>query len=177
MNSLLRSTIVILALTLVSCQSSGDAVQVNGLKDIAHLEEFTQNGVVVKFSLQEDAEKQQYLSALFSPVESGYYLYGAELPEEGIKGLGVPTGFKILESNGLKTEGVVFADQASQNLEVTFLGIQLPVYEVGPVTLRMPVEVETKGANLEMEVSYMACRKEDGTCLPPVRKKTLTLTI
>ncbi len=177
MNSLLRSAILLLALALASCQGSGEAVHLDGLKDIANLEEFTKNGVRVQFLLQEDVDEKQYITAQFSPLEPGYYLYGAELPEEGIKGLGVPTGFKVLESDGVKSKGQAFADRESQNIDVEFLGIQLPVYEVGPVTLRMPIEVEAEGARLEVQVSYMACRKEDGICLPPVRKKKQTLTI
>ncbi len=145
MNRISRAVSLILALALLSCQDSGNTVQLDGLRDIAGLEEFTQNGVHVQFKLQEDAGLQQYLSAIFAPTEPGFYLYGAELPEEGINGLGVPTGFKILNGKGAKQEGELFADQVSKSLHVEFLNIQLPVYEVGPVTLRMPIEIATGG--------------------------------
>lgn len=180
MRNALRLVVLVILFFASSCTDAaqqGSVANNEGFTTVAEIDEAAENGVSVKFLLQEDEGGTQYLSAQFTPLKPGYYLYGYELPEEGIKGLGVPTRMKVLSSEGMVAGSQVITDPQSFNLKVEVLDIEMPVYEVGPVTLSLPVEKESDTGQLELELSYMACNKADGTCLPPVRNKKHTLTL
>ncbi len=157
---------------------SGGDQQGPALEYAKSLDEFVQNGAQVNFMLQQDANSQSYLTARFTPMEAGYYFYGNELPVGGIQGLGVPTRLDILSNEGvIINDGEVISDKSSINLKIEYMDVELPVYEPGPVSLSIPVHIETEDAAVEVGISYMLCRKSDGTCLPPVRNKAVKLSL
>lgn len=159
--------------------SRGQSQDAPAYNHVKSLDEFDQNGARVTFAIEEDLASQTYLTGKFTPMESGYYFYGNELPMGGIQGLGVPTRMDLHSNTDIATNGGdVIVDQASFILKIETLDVELPVYEPGPVTLRIPVNIEGRdGVATEVRVSYMMCRKSDGVCLPPVRNKPVMLSL
>lgn len=144
----------------------------------AQLGQFSKNGVDVSLALERDSLGQSLLSATFSPREPGFHLYGKELPETGIKGIGVPTRLALPSTTALGSAGPVFADATPRDVFNDVLAITLPIYPEGPVTLRLPVEFidETPGRPTQVALSYMACQT-NGSCYPPVRRHLLDITL
>lgn len=142
------------------------------------LAEFTENSVRVTVALETDVEGQALLRATFSPTEPELHLYGKDMPETGVNGIGVPTRIELQSQGDIKPAGPVFADVPAHDLGVDVLGVTLPIYPEGPVTLRLPVDLLRPGGDLaiHLAVSYMAC-KANGQCKFPVRNKIVTFTL
>ena len=130
----------------------------------AKLAEVTENFVKVAVSLEADSAGQPVIRATFTPIQEGLHLYGKDMPEEGVNGLGRPTRLNVL-GGAIKSAGPVFSDLSPHDLD------GLPVYPEGPVTLRQPIKI-TRGSDLtaQIELTYMACRT-GGECKIPVERK------
>jgi len=77
------------------------------------------------------------LTATYRPDRAGFHLYSATLPPDGIDGLGRPT--VLAAGHGLTATGPAVADRQPVTRHETELGVDLPVYPDGPVTLTLPV--------------------------------------
>src|SRR2546428_2622147 len=73
---------------------------------------FTEHGVEVAVLLESDVDGRSLLTATFRPVEQGFHLYGTDMPEGGIKGVGVPTRFEVSADSSIIVAGPTFSDIA-----------------------------------------------------------------
>ncbi|SRR5258706_5203378 len=165
---------------LIGCGRGKDARSYSASAVFAErtaLTEFVKNGVRVAVALESDERGQLILRATFTP-DAGFHLYGKDLAENGVNGIGVPTRLELVNSSSLQAAGPVFSNISPHDLRVESLGITLPVYPEGPVTLRLPVELpsRTRDVAAQIAVSYMAC-STDGVCKIPVKKKILGIKI
>lgn len=142
-------------------------------REIATAAEFTQHGVRVRISLEEDLRKQRWLAAHFTPIVPGVHLYGASLPSTGIDGLGRPTRVTIRPSGHWRVTGPVVANRREEPFRLDPLPQLLPVYPAGPVTLRLPVSLASTRGRGDALVTYMGC--SDTGCLPPVVDRVVPL--
>jgi thioredoxin 1 len=149
-------------------------------KVVKALGSFSQGGVRVDITLQEDASfpndpsRQRWIAAAFVPERSDAHLYAKELPAHGVDGLGRPTQLSVVSSSGVRVIGDPVADRRVRADVIEELHLSLPVYPNGPVTLRLPVTLE-RGARAELSVSYMACGGIG--CQPPVSDKRIDVML
>ena len=138
---------------------------------------FTEHGVKVTFALDRDSSGDAWLAATFDPVLADSYLYGQELPLDGINGAGQPTRFEITSTTGAKALNSTVASRPSELSRIEALKGDLIVYPKGPVTLRIPVELPARGASgrTEVAVTYMTCGPTG--CLPPVKDKRVVINV
>lgn len=129
---------------------------------------FTKNGVEVTLNWVETAGGPE-LEASFAPTEENFHLYSIDMPESGIDGVGRPTQVEII-SNNAAIRGPVTANQPV--IETPFEGFSapFPLYPDGPVTLSVPVSVESgaEGQPVELAITYIACSGA-GICKPLVQ--------
>ncbi|MBO3737186.1 protein-disulfide reductase DsbD domain-containing protein [Actinoplanes flavus] len=109
------------------------------------------------------------LTATFTPPD-GFHLYSMDLPAGGVDGIGFPTVAR--PGGALTPTGPVTADRAVTELRPAGLGLVVPVYPDGPVTLTVPVRAGA-GDQHEVTVGYAACSA--GSCLPPVTGEQVVL--
>ncbi|WP_200213545.1 protein-disulfide reductase DsbD domain-containing protein [Micromonospora coerulea] len=126
-------------------------------------------GVSVEATLT-DGPNGARLRATFRPQRPGFHLYSTDLPPYGVQGLGIPTVVAVRGS--LDAIGAPTADKPVSELRIEELGVTLPVYPDGPVTVTLPVR-STGDGPAEVVVTYGACSAS--TCLPPVREQTIAL--
>jgi hypothetical protein len=126
--------------------------------------EFHRGGVTVSLHLH-DGE----LTAVYRPDRAGFHLYSMDLPPDGVDGLGRPT--VLAAGHGLTATGPVVSDREPILLRQVELGVDLPVYSDGAVTLTLPVTVS--GSRVEAVVGYAACSASQ--CLAPVTASTVVL--
>jgi hypothetical protein len=126
--------------------------------------QYHEAGVTVALSLHSG-----YLTATYKPDQAGFHLYSASMPAGGVDGLGRPTVLKA--GRGLTATGSATADRKPVTLHEAELGVDLPVYPDGPVTLTLPVRAS--GTSVEAIIGYAACSTTE--CLMPVIEKTVTL--
>jgi hypothetical protein len=103
------------------------------------------------------------LQATYRPQRPGFHLYSISLPANGVDGLGVPTRLGV--EGGLRATGSPTSDRPVRVLSLRGLGVPLPVYPDGPVTITLPVS-RTRSTSARVVVSYGAC--STSTCLVPV---------
>jgi len=111
------------------------------------------------------------LAATFVPHE-GFHLYSATLPATGIDGVGRPTRLEV--GGRLTATAAATADRDVTTLHIDGVNAPVPVYPDGPVTLRLPVQLSGSGPD-QVWLSYAAC--SNTTCLPPVSRLPVTLTL
>jgi len=141
----------------------------------ALLASFSESGVAVEIGIQELSGKV-WLAGRFRPERAGFHLYSKDMPRGGIDGLGYPTILEISKPGALRLPGPLEADQPVVTQRIPILHQSFPIYPEGPVTLRLPVQIDRKDtAPAEISISYMAC--SPGTCLPPVIDKRLYIKI
>jgi hypothetical protein len=109
------------------------------------------------------------LTATYRPDRPGFHLYSAAMPPDGIDGLGRPT--VLSAGRGLTATGPAVADREPVTLREIELGVDLPVYPDGPVTLTLPVAAA--GPPAEAVIGYAACSAT--RCLMPVTGRTVPL--
>jgi hypothetical protein len=109
------------------------------------------------------------LTATYRPDRAGFHLYSAAMPPDGVDGLGRPT--VLAAGSGLSATGPAVADRAPTTLHEAELGVDLPVYPDGPVTLTLPVTAA--GGPVQAVIGYAACSLTE--CLVPVTGKSVTL--
>lgn len=112
------------------------------------------------------------LEVLFTPPAPGFHLYSLSLPDGGVQGLGIPTRLSV--RGALAETGPVTAGEPTQSLDIAVLGVKLPVYPDGQVTLSLPVR-HTEGSTADVVVSYGAC--SSSTCLAPVTDEAIPITV
>ena len=144
---------------------------------LSSLPGFTENGVRVSFALERDDLGETWLSSTFSPSSPGFQLYGVDLPNRGIDGVGRPTRVEITSTTGLRVTGELLETVKPTIEHVKILNLDFPMYPAGPVTLRIPVALSRlgQGAKVEAAVTYMACGPNG--CLPPVDSRRVALNI
>ena len=131
---------------------------------------FTERGVRVNVSLQETSSRRTWLTATFTPTKSETHLYGKDLPPSGVNGLGRPTRLAIVSGTGVTVTGDVVANRVVLDDRLEELKTTLQIYPAGPVSLHLPVRVQTgRSSHAELSISYMACGTNG--CLPPVTDK------
>lgn len=135
---------------------------------------FTENYVEVSISLERNPDRTTFLSATFTPAD-GHHLYSTHIPIHGLEGLGRPTLLELTEESQMTALGAVIESVQAQ--EPDFEPKELHVYPVGPVTLRLPVELPSGNAWIddEVRITYMACTAYQ--CKPPVVGKIVPVRI
>jgi hypothetical protein len=118
---------------------------------------FVESGVEVTLRVSRTT-----VEAVYRPTRGGYHVYSIGLPQGGIDGLGVPTRLRV--RGGLIGTGPATANETPRTLDLPTLGVRLPVYADGPVTVSLPVR--RTGRTADILVSYGACSPT--TCLAPV---------
>ena len=126
--------------------------------------EYRESGVTVTLLLRAGT-----LTATYRPDSAGFHLYSADLPVNGMDGLGRPT--VLTAGHGLAAAGPAVADREPITLHEVELGVDLPVYPDGPVVLTLPVTVSAE--LVEAIIGYAACSRTQ--CLQPVTDKVVTL--
>jgi hypothetical protein len=129
-------------------------------------------GVTVRVSLIDRGSGGSQLKVRFAPLSPGFHPYSLSLPNGGVQGLGIPTRLGV--RGALTAAGAVTADQPTRQLAIATLGVRLPVYPDGPVTLTLPVR-RTDGRTAQIVISYGAC--SSATCLAPVIDEAIPLAI
>ena len=136
---------------------------------------FTERGVRVSVSLQENPSRRTWLTATFTPTTSATHLYGKDLPRQGINGLGRPTRLAVVAGTGVTVTGALVADRTVRDDRLEALNTTLQIYPPGAVSLHLPVRLETgRPLRAELSISYMACGTNG--CLPPVSDRRLVVT-
>ena len=137
----------------------------------------TEHGVKVTFGLDRDSSGAPWLAATFAPELADSYLYGQQMPLDGIDGAGRPTRFEITSTTGAKSLDSAVATRATEISRLEALKQDLPVYPTGPVTLHVPIELPERGASgrTEVSVTYMTCGPTG--CLPPVMDKRVVINV
>ncbi len=140
--------------------------------------ELTEAGVRVVVSLESDDQHRPVLRATFTPLESGFHLYGKDLPLTGVQGVGRPTRLDLPKQSSIRAVGPAFTDVTPQDLQFDAIGAALPVYPEGPVTIRLPVELSPAQGDFtaQLALSYMACQT-NGQCRFPVSNKVVDVHI
>ena len=138
------------------------------------LGEFVDRGVHVAITLDRDRSGGWWLAGRFVPTAAGTHLYASDLPADGIQGLGRPTRIAVTGSS-IRATGPIVADRAAVADRVEGLGITLPIYPPGDVTLRMPVAILTPRGKAAVVVSYMACGPRG--CLAPVSGRRVPIVL
>jgi hypothetical protein len=147
-------------------------------RQIASLGAHEQHGVRVTVALETDRlGRRHWIAATYAPVEPGVHLYGASLPAQGIDGLGRPTVLRVADSPLWRVTGDVVADRVEYLDRIDALGVSIPVYPPGAVTLRVPVRLAPHrgGAEDRVTIGYMGC-SEVG-CLPPVTNRSVMVRL
>lgn len=142
------------------------------------LSAFTENGVHVDITLEQDANGTFLLASTYIPIDAHTHLYSTDLPRDGLNGAGRPTLVELPAQSGVHRIGQLTADKPEILDPFPTLNIAFPIYPDGPVTLRLPIALETHDTQLDMSVNvtYMAC-SSTGFCLPPVENKSVSLSI
>jgi hypothetical protein len=142
------------------------------------LSAFTENGVHVDIALEQDANGRFLLASRFTPIDAHVHLYSTDLPRAGLNGAGRPTLLELPAQSGVHLIGQLIADQPVILDRFPTLNTAFPIYPDGPVTVRLPIAIETHDTQLDMtvHVTYMAC-SSTGFCLPPVENKPILLSI
>ena len=132
------------------------------------LHKFTKNYVTVEVSLVRTGD-DVILQAVYAPTEPDLHLYGIELPDGGIDGVGRPTRLEVADGP-LASAGELTADVPVIEKIYPISDKPFPIYPDGPVIVSLPVELLEKsppGSISFVSVKYMAC-SSDGGCKPPV---------
>ncbi len=139
---------------------------------VASLHEFTENGARVEVLLEKDSDGQHWMAAVFSPLEKDSYVYGKDIPPDGVDGLGRPIRFAITSTIGAQPAGPAVADRVVQEKKAESLNLVIPSYPYGPVTLRFPITLPAASASTRTEIviGYMVCGETTG-CQAPVEKR------
>ena len=157
-----------LLLAAAGCGSTRASPAISTLATATH----TRAGVSVRVSLVALGSAGWQLKVLFTPLSPGFHLYSLSLPDGGEQGLGIPTRLSV--RGALNATGVVTAAEPTQQLDIAVLGVKLPVYPDGPVTLDLPVR-HADGTAAQVVVSYGACSA--ATCLAPVIDEAIPVSV
>lgn len=161
-------------LTLIgsaACQSASAL----GPSQILQLATSTENYVDVSITLERRGNDRIFLSATFTPLNSGLHLYSKEIPKTGLDGLGRPTLLELSKDSSIKVVSKLLESTSPQR--PTSPPLDLLTYPAGPVTLSYQILLP-EGSNWiedEVIVTYMACN--DLGCRPPIQQKPIAIKI
>lgn len=124
---------------------------------------FTENGVTVTLSVSDWHASQGTLTAVFTPEVKGFHLYSADLPPNGIEGVGRPTAMAV--TGALKAQGRLTAAADVRSISVPGVDAPVPVYPDGPVTTSLPVRADA-GGDATVLFGYASCSTRDGCTIP-----------
>lgn len=141
-------------------------------KQAPQVAQFSSQGVTVSVNVKDRSATRATIVATFSPDKPGFHLYSADLPADGIQGVGRP--IKVTPQGSLRSAGKLTANADVVMLHLAGSDLTLPVYPDGPVTAELPVAVNGTGA-ATLLVSYAACSSEN--CLPPVTDHPIELRV
>lgn len=131
---------------------------------------FTDQGVTVSVALQQDTGGTATFAVTFTPDRPGFHLYSADLPPDGVDGIGRP--LSLSPGGVLRAAGRPTTDVAARPEPIAGAGVSVPVYPDGPVTATLPVTVTAAGP-ATLAVGYAACSATE--CLPPVTGHMIAL--
>jgi len=150
-------------------RASGHLVA-NGVEVTVTLVGTLADGTLADGTLADGTLADGTVAATFRPQQPGFHLYSVALPEQGVGGLGIPT--RLAAGTDLRPGGGATANRPVRALRLPGLGLDLPVYPDGPVTVVLPVR--RTGPHPSVLVSYGACSAT--RCLVPVRAVAILLT-
>jgi hypothetical protein len=134
-----------------------------------------ESGVHVELAYSGGAQGE--VVAVFRPLETGFHLYGPELPRDGIGGAGRPTLLEVKPGSGWRAIGQLVPEPSTTPMLVPTFDRAFPIFPEGPATLRLSVERDptaSASTDLIVSVTYMAC-SFSGLCLAPVIGREVTL--
>ncbi|MER7577915.1 hypothetical protein [Streptomyces sp. NPDC126514] len=134
---------------------------------------FTKNGVTVDLRVAEWKAPNGTLEVTFTPTDEGFHLYSADLPADGVEGVGRPTVVAL--SGAITAAGEPTASSSVSNIRVPGVKSTVPVYPDGPVTLTVPVHTDGTG-NAAALLTYASCSTAEG-CTVPVEKHPVALHV
>ncbi|MGP3690524.1 hypothetical protein ACTVZO_38510 [Streptomyces sp. IBSNAI002] len=134
----------------------------------AAVAEFKENGVTVKLSVSDWKASAGTLVATFTPDKPGYHLYSADLPADGIEGVGRPTEIRL--GGTAAATGALQADADVRTISVPGVDSPVPVYPDGPVTTRLPIRATGPG-EAEVVIGYASCSSTEGCTIPVSGRK------
>jgi hypothetical protein len=166
-----RRIIVFLLVSLISILSVSCTARAG---ESISLVSFTRNYVEVSIDLERNAEGYIFLAGTFTPPK-GYHLYSKDIPLHGVDGLGRPTLLALTEDSQSKAAGDLTESVRAQ--EPDFGPNELWVYPLGPVTLRLPIELPPGHTWIsdEISVTFMACSASQ--CKPPVVGEIVSIRV
>lgn len=132
----------------------------------------TERGVTVDIEVVVDNDGSALATARFTPDTQDWHLYDTSMALDGVEGFGRPTRLDI--TSGALSMGPTTADREPYDLAIGPLGITVPVYPDGPVTLTTPF-VSTD-SSVDVALTYMSCGS-DGGCTVPVTNRTVQITL
>jgi hypothetical protein len=147
-----------------------------GISPVAELKSFEANGVSVTITHCVDSNGADLLAATFTPVDDGFHLYGMNLDTDKTDGIGMPTLFAVQTDDSVMVDGQPFDSVDPVEKKNETLGVTLPVYPEGPVTLYVPIVIKGSPVHITASVTYMACQ-DNGVCLNPVMGRQVDMTI
>jgi hypothetical protein len=136
------------------------------------LARFDEQGVTVTVTWAKRSGASATLDVTFTPDRPGFHLYSADLPADGIDGVGRP--LTIAAGGVLHAAGRPTTDVPTHMLALQGADMSVPVYPDGPVTAELPVTIAGPGA-ADLSVGYAACSETE--CLPPVTDHKVGLRI
>lgn len=131
-----------------------------------------ERGVTVDIEIMVEEDGSASAMATFTPDNTAWHLYDTTMSANGVDGFGRPTRLDVIA--GASSTGETTADQKAYDLPIEPLGITVPVYPDGPVTLTTPF-VSTDGS-VDVSLTYMSCGS-DGGCTVPVFNRTVQITL
>ncbi len=141
---------------------------------------FEQAGVRLEVAVTAQDDGSGLLEAVFTPIEptkgSPWHLYSKDLPKEGIDFIGRPTLIEIDPGQGVTALAPLEADRETHDL--VMLGMMVPVYPPGPVTLRQRIGLpagDGTAVAVTMRAFYMLCN--DSSCLRPVQDQAIEVLV
>lgn len=127
-------------------------------------------GAVVTATLATEPGGNAVLRVTIAPQLPGFHIYSLALPPHGVDGLGIPTHISV--RGAFAAIGQPQADAMTLSLQIAALGVALPVYPDGPVTLTISVAHHGHGRT-DVIASYGLC--SDSRCMFPVEGLDITL--
>lgn len=130
----------------------------------------TAGGATVTVTLAMMSSSEAELRVTITPLSPGYHIYSLALPPSGVDGLGVPTHIGV--QGAFTAVSQPTASATTEYVRIAALGVALPVYPDGPVTLAIRVARHGYGLT-RVSASYGLC--SDTRCMLPVEGLDFTL--
>ncbi|ABX06719.1 MAG TPA: hypothetical protein DEF47_20135 [Herpetosiphon sp.] len=169
-----KSIWLVLILILASCgaeiitpQAPYQVIEVLQTVDSQHAQ--------VELRLERDSTNQMILAATYQPKEPHLHLYSKDLPRNGVDGLGRPTLLELSQAGQIRSIGPIVADAIAAP-DPTIETAKLLIYPAGPVTLRMPVELDLQQPNQQILLTFMLCSSK-GYCTSSVEQLPVTIQL